>query len=121
MPFGVQPAGIVEGGVHHAQLCGAGVHHLHKARLAAAHQLCHSHSGIIGRGHTNGFDHLVQRELLPRLQPDLTAAHVVGVFTYRHQRVHGNAAVVHGFKGEQQGHYLGNGCNGHLLVGVLFI
>ena len=31
------------------------------------------------------------------------------------------AAVVHGFKGEQQGHYLGNGCNGHLLVGVLFI
>ena len=121
MPFGVQPAGIVEGGVHHAQLCCTGVHHLHKARLAAAHQLCHSHSGVVGRGHTNGFDHLVQRELLPGLQPDLTAAHVVGVLTDRHSGIHGQPPGVHRLKGEQQGHYLGNGCNGHLLVGVLFI
>ena len=121
MSLGVQPAGIAEGGVLHAQLCGAGVHLLHKGGLAAAHQLCHCHRRIVGGGHTDGFEHLVQRELLPGLQPDLTAAHVVGVLADRHGSVHGQPPGVHRFKGEQQGHHLSNGSDGHGLVGIHLI
>ena len=116
MSLGVQPAGVAEGGVFHAQLCGAGVHLLHKGRLAAAHQLCHRHCCVIGRGHTDGLEHLVQCELLPGLQPDLAAAHVVGVLADRHGGVHSQPPGVHRLKGEQQGHHLGNGGDGHSLV-----
>ena len=121
MALGVQSAGIVKDRVRHAQLCGAGVHALHKGLLAAAHQLRHSHSGVVGGGHADRLDHFVQRELLAGLQPDLTAAHVVGMLAHRHRRVHGQLSVMHRFKGKQQGHHLGDGRNGHLLVGVFFI
>lgn len=48
MALGVQPAGVPEGGVGHPQLRRPGVHLFHKHRLAAAHQLGHCHSGIVG-------------------------------------------------------------------------
>ena len=118
MSLRVQPAGIAEVGVLHAQFCGAGVHLLHKGRLAAAHKFRHRHCCIVGRGHTDGLEHLVQRELLPGLQPDLTAAHVVGVLADRHGSVHSQPPGVHRLKGEQQGHHLGNGGDGHGLVGI---
>ena len=121
MSFGIQPAGVVEGGVLHAQLGGPGIHALHKGRLTAAHQLRHCHGGVIGRGHADGLDHLIQRELLPGFQPDLTAAHMVGVLAHRHRCFQCELPVVDGFKGQQQGHHLGDGSNGHLLIGVFFV
>ena len=116
MALGVQPAGVPEGGVGHPQLRRPGVHLFHEHRLAAAHQLGHCHSGIVGRGNTDGPQHLVQRELLPGLQPDLTAAHVIGVFAHRHGGIEGQFSTADGLKGQQQGHQLGDGSNGHPLI-----
>ena len=50
MALGVQSAGIAEGGLLHPQRSGAGVHLLHEGRLAAAHQLGHSHGRVVGGG-----------------------------------------------------------------------
>ena len=116
MALGVQPAGVPEGGVGHPQLRRPGVHLLHEHRLTAAHQLGHCHSGIVGRGNADGPQHLIQRELLPGLQPDLAAAHVIGVFAHRHGGIEGQFSTADGLKGQQQGHQLGDGSNGHPLI-----
>ena len=121
MPFCVQPAGVAEGGVLHAKLCGAGVHLLHKGRLAAAHKLGHRHCCIVGRGHADGLEHLVQRELLPGLQPDLTAAHVIGMLTDRDKIVKVYLARLEGLKRQQQCHDLGDGGNRAPGIGVFLI
>lgn len=121
MTLGVQSAGIAEGGLLHPQRSGAGVHLLHEGRLAAAHQLGHSHGRVVGGGDADGLYHLVQRKMLPRLEPDLTAAHMIGVLTDRHRRLHRQPPVVDGLEGEEQGHDLGDGGDGHPLVGVLLV
>ena len=59
-----------------------------KAGSLLAHKLGHRHCCIARRGHADGLEHLVQREL-PLAPADLTAAHVVGVLTDRHGGVHG--------------------------------
>ena len=82
--LGVQAAGVLKVGVGQAQLSSAGVHLLHKGGFAAAHKFGHRHSGIVGTGNADGFQHVVQRHLLARLQPDLAAAHVIGMLTDRH-------------------------------------
>ena len=121
MAFGVQPAGVAERRLLHPQRGGPGVHLLHECRLTAAHQLGHGHGRVVGRGNADGLYHLVQCKVLPRLQPDLTAAHVVGVLTHRHRRLHGQPPVVDSLEGKQQGHHLGDGGDGDPLVGVLLV
>ena len=121
MPLGVQPAGVPERGILQPQFSGAGVHLFHKDRFAPAHQLRHGHRSVVGRGNADGPQHLIQRELFPRFEPDLAPAHVVGMFADRHRRVQREFSTVDGFKGEKQSHQLGDGRDGHPLVGVLLI
>ena len=117
----VQPARIAEAGVRHPQLRGAGVHLLHEDRFAAAHQFGHGHRRVVRRRNADGPQHLVQRKLLPRFEPDLAAAHVVRMFADRHKGVEGEFSTMDGLKGEKQSHQLGDGRDGHPLVGVLFV
>ena len=117
----IQPAGVAERGLLHPQLGRPGVHLLHKSGLAAANQLGHRHGGVIGGGNADGPEHLIQRELLPRLQPDLAAAHVVGVFAHRHKGIQRQPAVMDGLKGQQQGHYLCNRRDGHFFLGIFLV
>ena len=121
MAGGIEPAGIDIVGVVHAQLGGAAVHLLYKHGLAAADILSHRHGGIVGAAHTDGPQHFVQRELLAGLQPDLAAAHAVAVLTHGHDILFVRLARLQCLKGEQQGHYLGDGCLGQLDIGVLGI
>ena len=121
MPLSVQPAGVPERGILQPQFSSAGVHPFHKDRFAPAHQLRHGHRSIVGRGNADGPQHLIQRELLPGLQPDLTAAHVVGVFAHRHKGIQRQPAAMDGLKGQQQGHQLGDGSNGHPLIRCFLI
>ena len=121
MPLRVQPAGIVKRRMLHPQLLGAGVHPLHKRRFASAHQLGHRHCCVVGRRNADGPDHLVQRKLLARLEPDLAAAHAVGVLADRNQRVHRQLSLLHSLKRQQQGHHLGDGRNGHRRIRVLLV
>ena len=83
MPLLIQTAGVGKVGGGHTQRGGAGVHRVHKSRLAACHKLRHRHGGIVGAGNADRLEHLLQGQLLPRLQPDLAAAHMVGVFADR--------------------------------------
>ena len=46
---------------------------------------------------------------------------MVGVLAHRHRCFQCELPVVDGFKGQQQGHHLGDGSNGHLLIGVFFV
>ncbi len=77
----IQPAGVAESGALHTQLFGAGVHRSTNSGFAAADKFGHGHCGIIGAGNADGFQHVVKRHLLAGLQPDLAAAHVIGVLT----------------------------------------
>ena len=116
MALGVQPAGVHKMRVRHAQLGRLLVHHLGKRRFRAAHKFGHRHSGVVGRAHADGLHQFVQRELLARLQPNLAAAHVVGVLGDGHDVCHGYLARLHGLQRKQQRHHLGDGGNGHLVV-----
>ena len=55
----IQPAGVAERGALHTQLFGAGVHALHKYRLAATNKFGNGYCGIIGGGNTDGFQHFI--------------------------------------------------------------
>ena len=121
MPLLVQTAGVGKVGSGHTQRGGAGVHRVHKRRFAACHKLRHRHGGIVGAGNADRLEHLLQGQLLPRLQPDLAAAHMVGVFTDRDSIVKPHPARLQRFKGQQQRHDLGDRGNGAAVIGVLFI
>ena len=121
MPLCIKTAGIDKVGACHAQLCGAGIHLLGKGSLAAADIFSHRHGGIVGARNADRLEHLLQRHLFPRLQPDLAAAHMVGVFTDRDSIVKPHPARLQRFKGQQQRHDLGDRGNGAAVIGVLFI
>ena len=108
-------------GAAHPQLRRLAVHLLHKHRLGPADVLGHCHGRVVGAGNADGLEHLIQGQLLPRLQPNLAAAHVVGVFAHRHNVRQRRFAALQRLHGEQQGHHLGDGGNGHRLVRLFFI
>ena len=119
--FGIQPAGVFKVGVGHAERSRLFVHHGDKDRFAAADIFGHRHGRIVGRSDADGLEHIVQRHLLAGFEPDLAAAHVVGVFADRNEIVCADAAFLHRLKGQQQRHDLGDGSDGALFVGVLFV
>ena len=121
MPFTVQPAGVFKVGPVHAKGRGLLVHHRDKRALASAHILGHRHCGVVGAGYTDRLEHVVQRHLLAGFQPDLTAAHAVGMFRHRHRILPADLAGLHRFKGQQQRHHLGDGSDRPLFVGILLI
>ena len=108
-------------GVVHAQLGGTAVHLLYKHGLAAADEFGHSHRRIVGTAHAHRAQHFIQRELLPRLQPDLAAAHAVAVLAHRHKIFFMHLARLQGFKSQKQRHYLCNRCLRQLDIRVFGI
>ena len=108
-------------GIRHAELIRADVHHLRKSGFAAADILSHGHCGVVGAGNADGLEHVVQRHLLAGLEPDLTAAHVVGVLTDGDKIVKVYLARLEGLKRQQQCHDLGDGGNRAPGIGVFLI
>ena len=108
-------------GVIHAQLGGTAVHLLYKHGLAAANEFGHGHRRIVGTAHAHRAQHFIQRELLPRLQPDLAAAHAVAVLAHRHKIFFMHLACLQGFKSQKQRHYLCNRCLRQLDIRVFGI
>ena len=104
----VQAGAVDKVGVLHAQLLGAGIHFLHKSSLAACKELRHGAGAVVGRGHGNGFHHLLHRHGLPHLQIDLTA-------TLGRRRLRGSYGIlpgdfpgIHRLHNEKQSHHLGD-------------
>ena len=117
----VQPAGVLKVGAAHSQFGGPVVHGLHEHTLAAAHKLRHRHGGIVGGGNADGLEQFLQRHLFPRLQPDLAAAHAVGMLADGHDVGELDLARLQRLKGQQQRHHLGDGGNGTALIGIFLI
>ena len=105
----------------HAQFCCPLIHHLHKGRLAAPYEFRHRHSGIVGAGHTDGLEHIVERHLFARFQPDLTAAHAVGMFADRYHIIQMDFPLFQCLECQKQGHHLGDGGNGPLFIRIFFV
>ena len=60
-------------------------------------------------------------QLLPRLQPDLAAAHRICVLTDGDHGLHIEPPLMDRLKGQKQGHHFCNGCNGYRLIRIFFI
>ena len=108
-------------GVVHAQLGGTAVHLLYKHGLAAADEFGHGHRCIVGTAHAHRAQHFIQRELFPRLQPDLAATHAVAVLAHRHKIFFMHLARLQGLKSQKQRHYLCNRCLRQLDIRVFGI
>ena len=108
--------GVLKGGIVHAQLPGPLVHPLHKGLLAAGDLFPQRHGAVVGGDHAHRLQHLVHRQLLALLQPDLTAAHGTGVGGGGDDGVVGQLSGVDGLHGQQNGHHLGDAGRLQLLM-----
>ena len=119
--FIVQTGAVAKMGAGHTQLCGAGIHQLHKAAFAAGDRLRQRCGAVIGRGDHHAFDHVPQRHFLAFLQIYLTAAFGGGCCGGGNGVLPMELPPVDGLHHEQQCHHLGDTGWCQLLIRVFLI
>ena len=102
----VESCAVDEARVGHAKLFCARVHHLDERRLAACDVLGHRAGAVVCRGDHDGFEHLLQRELLVFLEIDLAPALGGGCGGRLHHVVPADAPIVQRLHDQQQRHHL---------------
>ena len=121
LALAVQTVGIDERCSRAAELARPGVHPLDKGRLGPCQMLRHRDRAVVCRADRDRLEHLVERQLLARLEPDLRAAHRAGVLAARYHGVERHLAALERLHREQHGHDLGHGRRLELLVRVRYI
>ena len=116
--LGGQAGGVDKVGVRHAQLRRPLVHLLHKGLRAPRQMLGQGHGRVVGRDHAHRLEHILHRQLLVLLQPDLAAPHGAGVGGGGDGVVVGEASAVDGLHGQQDGHHL---CDAGRLQGLVLV
>ena len=120
MALFVQAVAVFKAGLLHAQSRRFFVHPGHKGLLAAGHVLRQHHRRVVGAHNHRGLNQVVHAHLLPLLQPDVRASHGGRVGRGGQLVLQAELSLLHGLKGQAQGHHLGDGGAGPHLVGVLF-
>ena len=117
----VQSVGVDKGRARAAQLLGARVHLLDKCLLTARQMLGHRDRAVVGRSDRDRLEHLVKRQLLALLEPDLCAAHRCRVGRTGHHVAQTDLSAVHRLHREQHGHNLSHRRGLQFLIGVITI
>ena len=102
-----QARGVVIVGFAHADLAGAGRHHLGEMGFGAAQGLGDHHRHVIGAADHDGADGGIDIDGLARPQGQLGRLLDGGVIADRHLGLHGDLARLQGVEQQVQGHHLG--------------
>ena len=114
----VQSVGIDELRVRAAKLGRALVHPFDERRLGSRQMLSHGDRTVIGRADRNRLEHIVQRKLLARFQPDLRPTHRAGILATGNHRIQRNLSSFERLHRQQHGHDLCHGRGLQRLVGI---
>ena len=105
-------------GFTHAQAFRFGVHHVGKARLAAAQRFGQRDGGIVARLHDQAFEQIAHRHRFARIEEHARTFGTPGGFRRRQHGFGFQTAFFQGFKGQIGRHQFGQRCRFDLLVEV---